>query len=141
MTTPRWMRLTLVLAGVYNLAWGAAVVALPDLTFRLGGLHTKAHDGVDPNLYLHLWQCVGMVVGVYGVGYWIAATDPDRHWPVVLVGLLGKVFGPIGALIGIARDKLPATMLWTNLTNDFIWWVPFALILHHAYRTAKESRR
>jgi small multidrug resistance pump len=44
--------------------------------------------------YPDIWQCVGMIVGVYGVGYLIAAFDPLRHWPVILVGLLGKVLGP-----------------------------------------------
>ena len=39
---------------------------------------------------------MGMIVGVYGIGYLIAARDPRTHWPIVLVGLLGKVFGPIG---------------------------------------------
>ena len=37
-----------------------------------------------------------MIVGVYGIGYAIASTDPLRHWPIVLVNSLGKIFGPIG---------------------------------------------
>lgn len=43
--------------------------------------------------YPEIWQCVGMIVGVivgvYGIGYLVAASDPRRHWPIVLVGLLG----------------------------------------------------
>lgn len=136
MATPAWMRWALYLAGLYNLAWGAAVVLFPTATFRIGGLYAPGHEGVDPRLYLHLWQCIGMVVGVYGIGYLAAGTDPARHWPVVLVGFLGKVFGPVGVAAGVLRGELPATILWTNLTNDFIWLVPFALILLHAYRVA-----
>jgi hypothetical protein len=41
-----------------------------------------------------IWQCLGMVIGVYGVGYFIASRDPVRHWPIVFVGLLGKIFWP-----------------------------------------------
>lgn len=134
MTNPRWMRRVLILAGLYNLAWGVAVVFFPAWSFRLGGLFTPAYESIDPVRYLHLWQCIGMIVGVYGVGYLIAAGDPVRHWPVVLVGFLGKLFGPVGALLGIARGELPPTMLWTNLFNDLIWLVPFALMLLHAYR-------
>ena len=37
--------------------------------------------------YPQIWQCVGMIVGVYGVGYLVAASDPLRHWPIVLVGM------------------------------------------------------
>ena len=130
---PAWMRWTLLLAGAYNLAWGTAVVLFPAWTFRYGGLTTPAHAEVDPQLYLSLWQCIGMIVGVYGVGYAIAARDPLRHWPIVLVGLLGKVFGPIGAVEGALAGRLPWSILWTNLTNDLIWIVPFGLILWRVY--------
>ena len=131
---PRWMSLTLYLAGLYNLVWGSAVVFFPAWTFRLGGMSTSAHDAADPQLYLHLWQCIGMIVGVYGIGYAIAGTAPTRHWPIVLVGLLGKVFGPIGAIEGALAERLPWSILWTNLTNDLVWIVPFILILVRAYR-------
>jgi small multidrug resistance pump len=75
-----------------------------------------------------------MIVGVYGIGYTIAARDPLRHWPIVLVGLLGKVFGPVGAVEGALAGRLPWSILWTNLTNDLIWVVPFGLILYRAWR-------
>ena len=39
---------------------------------------------------------VGMIVGVYGIGYIIASARPLVHWPIILVGFLGKIFGPIG---------------------------------------------
>lgn len=138
---PRWMRLTLILAGLYNLAWGSLVVLLPAWSFRIGGLFTPGHDAIDPALYLHLWQCIGMIVGVYGVGYLAASTDPFRHWPIVLVGFLGKVFGPIGAIEGALAGRLPWSILWTNLTNDLIWLGPFALILLGAWRAAHPPRR
>ena len=53
---------------------------------------------------------------------------------IILVGLLGKVFGPAGMLWSVARGNLPANMAWICLTNDLIWWVPFALILGGAYK-------
>jgi hypothetical protein len=78
-----------------------------------------------------------MIVGVYGVGYGIAARDPFRHWPIVLVGLLGKIFGPIGFIGAVTSGRFPLAMGWTILTNDLIWWVPFAGILWSAYQSEK----
>jgi hypothetical protein len=130
------MRHVLLLAGLYNLVWGTAVVLFPAFTFRIGGLFTPVHEGTDALLYRHLWQCIGMIVGVYGIGYAIAASDPVRHWPIVLVGLLGKLFGPVGSVLGIINGELPRSILWTNLTNDLIWLIPFTLILLHAYRAS-----
>ena len=78
-----------------------------------------------------------MVVGVCGVGYALAARDPYRHWPIVLVGLLGKLLGPVGFLHTAARGDWPWALGWLNVTNDLIWLVPFTLILRGAYRDSR----
>jgi hypothetical protein len=57
-----------------------------------------------------------------------------RHWPIVLVGFLGKVFGPIGYVDGVLRGEVPPGFGITIPTNDLIWWVPFGLMLAHAWR-------
>ncbi len=124
---PLWMRRVLLAAGAYNIVWGLAVVAAPSALFKLVGM-------VPPN-YPWLFQCIGMIVGVYGIGYIIASRDPRRHWPIVLVGLLGKIFGPIGFVWTLARGDLPASFGLTILTNDLLWWIPFAMILWDAART------
>lgn len=79
-----------------------------------------------------IWQGMGMVIGVYGLGYWWAAQDPLTHWPIVAVGFLGKIFGPLGFFVNYAQDKVPFEFFYTLITNDFIWWVPFFLILKAA---------
>jgi hypothetical protein len=88
----------------------------------------------QPATYPQHWQCIGMIVGVYGVGYAIAAFNPFRHWPIVLVGLLGKVFGPIGMALAIRDGAIPWSAGWTIVTNDLIWWIPFGIILWHAWK-------
>ena len=128
----RWMRVVLAAAALYNLVWGAWVLADPGALFRLTGLPQPT--------YPQIWQCVGMIVGVYGVGYAVAATAPLRHWPIVLVGLLGKLLGPVGFVAAALAGELPWTWTWTILTNDAVWWIPFALILAAARRRALGSR-
>ena len=44
-----------------------------------------------PPVHATIWQGMGMVIGVYGLGYQ-ASYDPVRHWPIVAVGFLGKIF-------------------------------------------------
>jgi peroxiredoxin len=132
-TAPKWMRYVLLAAAAYNLIWGAWVVLRPDDLFDWVGIMPPRYPGI--------WQCVGMIVGVYGVGYAIAAFDPFRHWPIVLVGFLGKVFGPIGMIYNLllatpGDGQLPVQFAWTNLTNDVIWWIPFAVILYLAFKAA-----
>ena len=128
---PQWMSNVLWAAAAYNLAWGAWAIFFPNAIFRWANF--------DPMpAYPELWQCIGMIVGVYGVGYGVAATNPTRHWPIVLVGLLGKIFGPIGFVQAVMQERFPLRMGWTILTNDLIWWIPFTLILVHAFRQSRE---
>jgi len=119
------MRNVLLAAGLYNVSWGAWAVLFPSAIFSW-------LDMPQPN-YPQFWQCIGMIVGVYGVGYAIAAFDPVRHWPIVLVGFLGKVFGPLGMVQALWSGQLPWGFALNCVTNDLIWWVPFFLILKHAW--------
>jgi hypothetical protein len=128
---PQWHGTVLRAAAFYNMAWGAAAILSPMTLFRLVGADPL------PN-YPELWQCIGMIVGVYGIGYWIAAGDPVRHWPIILVGLLGKIFGPIGFLQAVLNERFPMAMGLTILTNDLIWWVPFGAILWNTKKQASK---
>ena len=130
LTTRPWMSRVLYAAAVYNLAWGALVVLFPLAPFRW--------TGMPPPNYPEIWQCLGMVVGVYGVAYALAARDPLRHWPIVLAGLLGKILGPMGFLYAASQGRLPWRASWTILTNDLIWWLPLAVMLGAAYRSRAE---
>lgn len=132
--SPAWMRRWLIAAAAYNIAWGAAMILAPVWTLKMLGVSPPTKD-----LWPQLWACIGMIVGVYGVGYFIAARNPARHWPIVLVGLLGKVLGPIGFVDAAMRGLLPWSMGWTILTNDLLWWIPFTMILWHAAKVAQPA--
>ncbi len=115
------MQSALKLAGIYNILFGIWVIGWPNAWFEISGMKIPR--------YPFLWQCVGMIVGVYGIGYLIAAKSPLRHWPIVLVGFLGKVFGPIGFVWAASQGELPWQAGWMILLNDLVWLVPFAMIL------------
>ncbi|MEO9870709.1 alkyl hydroperoxide reductase [Ekhidna sp.] len=123
------MSLTLKIAAIYNLIWGAWVVLFPNHFFELVGMEFPTQPMI--------WQGMGMVIGVYGLGYWWAAQDPLTHWPIVAVGFLGKIFGPLGFVMNYLQDKVPFGFFYTLITNDFIWWIPFFLILKKTHQKQK----
>lgn len=128
---PQWMSLTLKFAAVYNLLWGAWVVLWPQHFFQLTGMTPLNHPMI--------WQGMGMVIGVYGLGYWWASYQPLRHWPIVAVGFLGKLFGPLGFVINYFSGQAPGAFGYTLITNDLIWWIPFFLILKQVHIQMKWS--
>lgn len=118
------LRQILVLAAIYNLVWGAWQVLAPLSFFSLLGMEPINHPMI--------WQGMGMVIGVYGLAYYWASFDYIRHWPIVAVGLLGKVFGPAGFVFQYLQGAAPVEFAYTLFTNDLIWWLPFTLMLADA---------
>ncbi len=127
---PKWMSGQLKAAAVYNIIWGGFVIFFPHLQFEWLGMDQPRYPG--------FWQCIGMIVGVYGLGYWWAAKNPFHHWPIVAVGFLGKIFGPIGFLEAILTGKLPLAFGINIIFNDLIWWPSFFLIMKGSWEYAKE---
>ena len=123
------MTLILKAAGVYNILWASWVVLFPEHFFELTSM--KIPD------QLMIWQGMGMVIGVYGLGYWWAAQNPTVHWPIVAVGFMGKVLGPVGFILNYLSGNVPFSFFYTLITNDFIWWIPFFLILQRAREKGK----
>lgn len=117
-------------AAIYNICWGAVISLFPQLMLF-------AEDRTDYTLIMI--QCIGMLVGVYGIAYYFCSRDPLRYWPLILVGLLGKVFGPLGSLFYIYLGKLAPDFLWINVFNDLIWLPAFGWILLQIYKGALGS--
>jgi hypothetical protein len=109
------------LAAVYNVAFGIWACFWP------GALFAKL-EMAPPN-YPSLWQCLGMVVGLYGLLYAYAAVRLDRAKLIIAVGLAGKILGPIGMFIAVRSGEWPLRAVTLIVFNDFIWWLPFALFL------------
>lgn len=131
--SPRWMSQVLAVAGAYNLAWAAWMFLFPEGSFS----HSGMDDPGKPLNYPQLWQGVGVLVGVFGIGYLLAATNPVQHWGLVFVGLISKVLGGLGTALGVASGQNRPEALLLSLLNDLVWWIPFILIVRHARRASR----
>lgn len=109
-------------AAIYNVIWGGIVTVFPSWPFRLTGQP-------EPN-YPMLFQGVGMMVAVYGLAYYYLGRDPERYANLVWVGILGKVFGPIGFAWALLTGRMALALFWPFMFNDIIWlpaFISFAL--------------
>lgn len=128
----RIYRLVFGLAAAYNVSFGIWAALRPAAFFDLFRM--------APPRYPEVWQCLGMVVGLYGLLYAHAARRLDAARPIILVGLLGKTLGPLGWALGAAGGTWPARTLPLNVFNDVIWWLPFALFLLEGTRLGERVR-
>ena len=123
--TMLWMKFALRCAAIYNVTWGLWTILFPAHFFEWVGMEPMQHPMV--------WQGMGMVIGLYGLAYWWASYDPMRQWPVIAVGLLGNILGPVGFALNYLKGDVPFGFFYTLITNDFIWWIPFFLILKRVH--------
>lgn len=126
-------RTVFALAASYNLVFGVWAGFWPQAFFRWFVM--------EPPRYPAIWQCLGMVIGVYGLAYAYAAMWPERGRAMVAIGLLGKLLGPIGWLVTVHSGEFPARTFSLIVFNDLIWWVPFALFLADGTALSERLRR
>lgn len=127
----RFHRATFVVAGLYNIAWGLYAAVDPQYVFRFAEMPPMVHP--------QIFACLGMVVGLYGLLYLEVARSPEKGFLLAAVGLVGKILGPIGLLVLIGTGQWPVGTLILCLTNDFVWWIPFALYLADAWPAYREE--
>jgi len=128
----RLYRGILLLAAAYNAAFGLWAGLWPRSFFDVFGLAQPTYPAI--------WRCLGMVVGVYGLLYAYGALRLDLARPYVVVGLLGKVLGPIGWLVTVSSGEWPARTFTLIVFNDLIWWAPFTLFLLEGTRLGARLR-
>jgi hypothetical protein len=125
-------RLIFGLAAVYNVVFGVWACFWPGALF--------ATLEMTPPNYPSLWQCLGMVVGLYGLLYAYAAVRLDRAKLIIAIGLTGKILGPIGMFMAVRSGEWPLRAVTLIVFNDFVWWLPFALFLLDGTRTGERVR-
>ena len=113
-------------AAIYNLIWGIIVILWPNFLFDLFGIPQPTD--------MTLWQVVGMLVMVYAPAYWWTAQNPEGNYQFIMVGLLGKLCGPIGFVWAVGQGQLPLSFGWIILFNDLIWWPAFISYLHTVWQ-------
>ncbi|MES1213358.1 MAG: hypothetical protein ABUL64_02120 [Singulisphaera sp.] len=128
-----WMRCLLCFVGGYNILAGIGMMVFYHEGFRF-------LDVPKPELMLPL-QLVGVMVGLFGVGYWMVAWNPVENRNVLTLGFFSKFLGSILGIAYVAVGKLPLLFLPILFFADIVYLVPFLVIMHHLYSLARECRQ
>jgi hypothetical protein len=117
----RWIRHLFLLAALYNLAIGCAVLlAYPRIFHRLGIALPVAHEG--------FLQFAAAMVAIFGVGFYFVAVEPVRNKDIIK---LGVVFNLASAFVignHFAHTGTHWAYLFFGLIN-WAWAVFFAWVL------------
>jgi len=121
-----WMKLVLRLAGVWNLLAAVGMIVFHHEGYRMLGLP-------KPAIILPV-QVMGILVGLFGVGYLLVAHSPIENRNILTLGFCSKAIASAFAAWYIVVGKLPWTFAPLLIVGDIIWLPPFWAILRRLYK-------
>ncbi len=121
-----WMRGVLLLAGIYNLAWGFFIKNFPNSFYQWV---TETENPAIPAIE---WQGLGVLF--FGVLYALTALYPRRLWYLVIAGILSKLLGGLWFYFIIMEQTITNKFIFHLIMNDLVWVVPFTIITMRAWK-------
>lgn len=127
------MRFVLRFAGTYNLLAGMSMICFYHEGCKMFGIP-------KPELILPI-QLVGILVGLFGVGYHLVAANPIENRNLLMLGFWSKLLGSVAAVVYVGFGDLPLAFLPFLFFSDVIYLPPFYVIMQRLYRLAAVERR
>lgn len=136
----KWMKLTLRFVAVFNVCAGLHMLVLYHETYRTIGIIGWKPESVKPQIHFPI-QLVGLLVGLFGWGYYLVARNPVENRNILLLGFFSKFLGSVLGLGYVLAGKLPWTFVVVFFLCDIIYLPPFYLILRRLFDLAERQRR
>ena len=124
-----WMRGVLLLAAIYNLAWGIFIYNFPDAFYHW----VTESTGETPDVISY--QGVGVLI--FAVLYFISALYPQKFWYFIIIGVLSKIIGSIWFYLDIMDQQATKRFLFHVIMNDIAWVIPLGFIAYRASQIKK----
>ncbi|MEM9671528.1 MAG: hypothetical protein AAF992_02985 [Bacteroidota bacterium] len=126
-----WMRGLLLLAGAYNIGWGAFIYYLP------ASFYQWVTESTSTVPALIKWQGAGVLL--FGVAYVVGAVYPRRFWWIVPLGILSKTVGAIGFYYIVMHQSITRPYLFHLIMNDLVWLIPLTIIFVRMLQVRKQQ--
>ena len=125
-----WMTFVLRFAGGFNLLAGASMICFYHEGYKLLGVPR-------PEVILPV-QVMGVLVGLFGVGYLLVAANPVENRNILLLGFLSKAISSVLALAYVVKGRMPVGFAVVVFFSDVIYLPPFYAIMRRLYRAASQ---
>ncbi|HEY1784151.1 MAG TPA: hypothetical protein VGG30_01335 [Pirellulales bacterium] len=124
-----WMRLVLRIASIYNLLAALAMVVFYHEVSKVLGMPKP--KPIMP------FQLDGLLVGLFGVGYWLVASRPLENRNVLWLGFWSKLLGTLLCGYHVIHGDLPLSFVPLVAVSDFVYLPPFYVIARRLDRLAR----
>jgi len=125
------MRYLLRFAGIFNLLAGASMICLYHEGYKLLGVP-------KPQLVLPV-QVMGILVGLFGVGYLLVAATPVENRNILMLGFWSKALSSTAAMYYVIVGKLPWSFVPVLFLSDVVYLPFFYVIFRRLDRMAAQQ--
>ena len=126
-----WMTRVLRFVACYNVLAGVGMICFYHEGYKYLGVQ-------KPTLNLPI-QLVGILVGLFGVGYWMVAKAPVENRNILRLGFWSKALGSIFGTYYVMVGKLPPVFMAILVVADIGYLPPFYFILRRLKTAADYS--
>ena len=126
----KWMKFVLRFVAVFNVSAGLFMLIGYHETYKIIGMN-------KPDISFPM-QLVGILVGLFGVGYYLVAKNPVENRNVLALGFWSKFLGSCLGTYYVVRGQLPLQFVAVYFFADVIYLPPFYLILRRLYAFSRE---
>ena len=124
-----WIRLALIAIFFYYSLSAVFLIVWPNLAFDLLGIVRSNHPW--------LVQLCGILTGLFGFIFLVAAKNAIEFRSIVLIGLLAQLVVPIAVTYWMSTGVLPKAVFWPFVAGDLFW----ALLLLLVWRRLAQQAR
>jgi len=126
----KWMKFLLRIVAAFNIGAGLFMLIGYHETYQIIGME-------KPSISFPI-QLVGILVGLFGVGYYLVLKNPIENRAVLALGFWSKFLGSCLGTGYVLLGKLPPQFIVVYFFADVIYLPPFYLILRRLYALARE---
>ena len=126
----KWMKFLLRFVAIFNVGAGLFMLIGYHETYKIIGME-------KPAIHFPI-QLVGILVGLFGVGYYLVARNPIENRNVLTLGFWSKFLGSCLGTLYVLQGKLPLTFVAVYFFADVIYLLPFYVIMRRLYAIARE---
>jgi hypothetical protein len=126
-----WMRYLLRFAGTFNLLAGLGMCTLYHEGLQFLGFHKQL--GLPT-------QIMGVLVGLFGVGYHLVASNPVENRNLLMLGFWSKAISSVFAVWYVIIHKIVWWFAPIVFFADIIYLPFFYVILRELYAAARAQR-
>lgn len=122
---------SLFISAIYFVIWSLVVIMFPSILNSV-----VIEQGFTPVVF---WDFMSLVTFILGIGLFIAAGNPHRHWPIILMVSLFHLAMIGGFVFGYTIGFFNNLFIRFIILNYLIWLIPNAIVLYKVYRRSFET--